>query len=221
MGLMATEGYRGFSLRDVAQAVGISHPAVIYHFPSKDALLMAVIERFEARLGMFDVAVDSETGDLVELGLRPHTLGALALSIMRLATCGQAETIIALDCGLAVEASSPSHPAHAHYRYRFQHLGTFLVAELTRLEEKGIVHIDVTPRAKAKQMIRAWYGTAVASRYPGDPTTPAYTIPDFLAHMGRSLGLSPDVVLVLAADVPDDLASIFARAIKIYRREAR
>ena len=43
--LLAEVGYHGMSLRDVARHVGISHPGVIYHFPSKEALLMSVVQR--------------------------------------------------------------------------------------------------------------------------------------------------------------------------------
>ena len=39
MVLIAERGYNGFSLRDLGRRVGISHPAVVYHFPSKEAIL--------------------------------------------------------------------------------------------------------------------------------------------------------------------------------------
>ena len=43
--LLGEVGYYGLSMRDIARRVGISHPGVIYHFPTKEALLAAVIER--------------------------------------------------------------------------------------------------------------------------------------------------------------------------------
>ena len=47
MVLIAERGYNGFSLRDLGRRVGISHPAVVYHFPSKEAILRSAIQRHE------------------------------------------------------------------------------------------------------------------------------------------------------------------------------
>ena len=49
MSLISRRGFAGISLRDIGREVGISHPAVIYHFPSKEALLGSVINRMEER----------------------------------------------------------------------------------------------------------------------------------------------------------------------------
>src|SRR5699024_12818636 len=42
--LFAEYGYHGSSLRDISHQVGISHPGMLHHFASKDALLGGVIE---------------------------------------------------------------------------------------------------------------------------------------------------------------------------------
>ena len=46
--LFAEYGYHGSSLRDISHQVGISHPGMLHHFASKDALLGGVIDRLEA-----------------------------------------------------------------------------------------------------------------------------------------------------------------------------
>ncbi|WP_422114968.1 TetR/AcrR family transcriptional regulator [Brachybacterium sp. UNK5269] len=46
--MFAEHGYHGASLRNIADHVGISHPGMLHHFPSKDALLDGVIDRMEA-----------------------------------------------------------------------------------------------------------------------------------------------------------------------------
>lgn len=42
--LVAEHGYRGTSLQRIADAAGISKAAVLYHFPSKDAVIAAAYE---------------------------------------------------------------------------------------------------------------------------------------------------------------------------------
>ncbi|MGP9539376.1 TetR/AcrR family transcriptional regulator [Brachybacterium sp. AOP43-C2-M15] len=53
--LFAERGYHGASLRDISRRVGISHPGMLHHFSSKDALLSAVVDRLEAHAqGLLD-----------------------------------------------------------------------------------------------------------------------------------------------------------------------
>jgi len=45
--MFAEHGYHGASLRDISRRIGISHPGMLHHFASKDALLSAVVDRLE------------------------------------------------------------------------------------------------------------------------------------------------------------------------------
>ncbi|GIE29696.1 TetR family transcriptional regulator [Actinoplanes italicus] len=61
--LIARHGYAGTSLARIAEAAGISKAAVLYHFPSKDAVVRAaydsVLEGLTARVG---AAVAAQSG---------------------------------------------------------------------------------------------------------------------------------------------------------------
>ncbi len=217
MRLIADSGYHGFSLRDVGREVGISHPAVIYHFPSKEALLLSVIDRIEAQIGLVGVRIDEGGGGLVESGVVPESLGAMALQLMRLAKCAEtASLMMSVDGALAVESSCPSHPAHGHYVHRFQILRDFLVDQLGALAGHGRCSTRVRPEVLADSLIRNWYGVATQMRYLEDQETGRYPISTVLASSARLLELTPETVLLLASQVPEDLGDIFARSMRIY-----
>src|SRR5580698_2846533 len=42
--LFAARGFEGTALQDIADAVGVSKPAVLHHFPSKEHVRQAVLE---------------------------------------------------------------------------------------------------------------------------------------------------------------------------------
>src|SRR5215475_711205 len=47
--LVQQRGFAAFSYRDVAAQVGIRAPSIHYHFPSKDDLGVALVERYRQR----------------------------------------------------------------------------------------------------------------------------------------------------------------------------
>jgi len=101
--LFAARGFDGTSLKDIADAVGVRKPSLLYHFPSKDALRQSVLSELLDRWndvlprllvaatsaeGQFDSVINetvrflSEDADRARLLLRelldrPHEMGPL------------------------------------------------------------------------------------------------------------------------------------------------
>src|ERR1700722_16789471 len=44
MRLFAAHGFEGTALQDIADAVGVSKPAILHHFPSKEHMRQAVLD---------------------------------------------------------------------------------------------------------------------------------------------------------------------------------
>lgn len=79
----ARDGWGGTSIRDLARDVGIRESSVYKHFPSKQALFDALIERADARMadvaGQFGVSVESpEAASPAYVGMTEERLVAVA-----------------------------------------------------------------------------------------------------------------------------------------------
>lgn len=101
-------GYHGASLREIAKRVGISHAGLLYYFPSKEALLAAVLQRRDA--------ADSE---------RERLLGEPGLEVLRSFVALTAHNsrdrgIVDIYSRLAAEAVSPEHPAHEYFQRHYR-----------------------------------------------------------------------------------------------------
>lgn len=148
--LLAEVGYHGMSLRDVARHVGISHPGVIYHFPSKEALLMSVVQRYETQVG-FDL------DNLEKLDALP-VLDTLLEVTSRL---NENPMIIEVECMMMVEASSEIHPAHDHYMRRSERLLSVLKRVWSRLQQDGKVAATADPTHLAEIYAAVYKGIMI------------------------------------------------------------
>lgn len=67
---VAAHGVADLTLRRLAAAIGTSHRMLIYHFGSKEGLLVAVIREVEARQRAALAEIDLDAGSLAEVGWR-------------------------------------------------------------------------------------------------------------------------------------------------------
>ena len=152
-----TSGISVVSLRDIAARAGITHPGLLRHFSSKDALLGAVVDRLES-----DNQAWSEHA--------PHgneSLGFADLARRNARSPGYLE----LYTALSGEATSATHPAHAHMRDRYARVRDILAAQIAA----GPVRAGVEPSLHATLLIAGWDGLQVQQRYaPAEVDLVAY-----------------------------------------------
>ncbi|MCW9035790.1 MAG: TetR/AcrR family transcriptional regulator [Alphaproteobacteria bacterium] len=64
--LFAEKGFYGAGLREIGGEVGISNASLLYHFPSKGRLYVAVIDRIAEKIGEVVVHVENVSGSDVD-----------------------------------------------------------------------------------------------------------------------------------------------------------
>lgn len=110
LSLVAEQGYSALTLDGVGQAAGVSKGGVLYHFPTKDALVVAMIEQLA-------IGLDAAQPD--DLGGDPKVPGAAARayleSIMRPTEPAEHRATFAM---LAAVAHDPDLLAPLQEQYR-------------------------------------------------------------------------------------------------------
>lgn len=143
------DGIAAVSLRDVAARAGVTHPGVLRHYASREALLGAVVARLD----------DANAAWLDRLTEAGDTLGAAALARRNATVPGYLELFTALSG----EATSTTHPAHGMMRSRYARVRDAIAA---RLGGRG--RPDAEAQQEAALLIAGWDGLQVQQRYAPD-----------------------------------------------------
>lgn len=142
-------GYRGASLREIAARCGISHPGLLHHFPNKETLLLAVLQRRD-ELG---TAVTRSAGATGVAELR----GVVAL----VADNTAAPQIVELFATLSAEATAAEHPAHAYFVDRYRRVVDELTGAFARALAEGALRDGVAPDVAARELVALMDGLQV------------------------------------------------------------
>lgn len=126
--VVAREGYRGTTVRDLADAVGLSQAGLLHYFDSKDELLTAVLRRRD------ELDAESER-DLTGADVLVHAL-------RRNATV---PGLVTLYAQLSVEAADADHPAHGYFRDRFTQLRAWIAEVVRTGQEAGTIAPTLDP----------------------------------------------------------------------------
>lgn len=215
MRLIGDAGYHGFSLRDLGREVGISHPAVIYHYPSKEALLRAVVKRFEDDFGLFDMELNDEVeGSVLLKGVKVDSLIDYFVQMMLFSKIPEASTIISLSTMLQVQASTPNFPVYPYFKKRMEMMREFFVEQVRILQERGEVPANVPELSLALGVVHHWFGVTFEIRYEQENFEPSDTVAQFIALSVHSLGLSSNYLLSMSNSIPDSVVDVYAKVLR-------
>ncbi|MDF9875302.1 TetR/AcrR family transcriptional regulator [Cellulosimicrobium cellulans] len=147
--LFGEVGFHAASLRELASRVGMSHPGLLHHFPTKVALLEAVLDHRDA-VDHADLEDDLARGtDYVDALVRLVERNALRRHIVELFTA------------LAAEATSPDHPAHEFFVRRYEWAVARTSEHLARRARAGALRDGVDPSVAARQIVALMDGLQV------------------------------------------------------------
>ena len=189
--LFAGRGYRATSLREVALEAGLSHTGVQRHFPTKDALLAAVID---------SISRDSE--DLMLARMAAGDPGSLDFgSIAR--HNAEVPGYMPLYAALTGEASTASHPAHDLMRADRARLVAMAVEMLEEAIVHDVVSGDRDPYDETIGILAAWDGLQLLTQYLPDRIDLVPALESYQMLMAFPLGWrDPDAPAAHVESVP-------------------
>lgn len=140
--VFAASGYRGGSLREIADRVGISLAGLLHHVTTKSELLASV-------LTMRDEATAREYGSLEGAHADEILRRYLAVMVGNASVRGLAE----LYCILSAEAVAADHPAHQYFVDRYAALASQLERAFVEVGAHGDLRPGVDPHQAAVDLI--------------------------------------------------------------------
>ena len=132
-------GFDGSSMSAIADGVGVNRAGVLHHFPTKEAVLRAVLEQADAIIDSF---IRGREGVAAVHGI---------LAILR--DDSVMPRVIRLHAALSAEAIRADHPANSHFARRFLALATELERAFEQLEVEGRALTDTPPRVVARETL--------------------------------------------------------------------
>lgn len=112
--LIGQLGYHGFTIRQLAQRCGITNGTLIYHFGTKEGLLVSVLDECDRREAQ-SLRSLMQINHSPAVGVRYSLQASLGLFRQILQdTVAQPEMAL-FRTVLQTEALNPAHPAHGHF----------------------------------------------------------------------------------------------------------
>jgi AcrR family transcriptional regulator len=139
--IFGKSGYSGSSLKQVAEAVGMTEAGILHHFGTKGNLLIEVLQTRDDKAAEF---IPLEGAQPVEF-----VIGWLELVEYNVSQPG----IIELYAKLSAEATAVSHPAHGHFMNRYKFVSDFNKRYFDILANAGLLNTNRNSKALSTALI--------------------------------------------------------------------
>lgn len=134
--VISREGYRGASIRELADAAGLSQAGILHYFGSKEELFAAILDRRD----------ELSRRDFGEDGIMDAVIRVIRHN-------AEVPGLVRLYASLSVEAADAAHPAHEFFSARYASLRTEIAAELAEKQVIGEIAPGLDVRALATMIL--------------------------------------------------------------------
>jgi AcrR family transcriptional regulator len=131
--VIAREGYARASVKQLADAVGLSQAGLLHYFDSKEELFTEILRKRD------DVDAAASAGS----GADDPTLAAMRTGFLEVIRHNsEVPGVVQLFSRLAVDAVDPEHPAHAYFLQRGAGLRAAFADAIVRAQADGVMRGD-------------------------------------------------------------------------------
>ena len=169
------------SLQDIADRVGVTQPALTYYFPTRDDLLIAVLERRDvvgrALAGASEEGQNTIDGLVASTRLTTDHPGLAKLYVM-----------------LSAAATDPDSPARSYFTERYRRYAAEITEDMEYGQRTGVIRADESADHLARMVLAVLDGLQIQWMY--DPAVDLAAIVEafmkLLAGSGQEAAASPD-----------------------------
>jgi len=168
------QGYTAATVKELADAVGLSQNGLLHYFGSKDALFAEILRRRD-ELSEIEIDVERE-------GFAENMVEAL-LSALDAETSSPGLAQLALR--VTGEATEPDHLAHDFIRRRYELVRAVVRDAIVDLQADGRLSPEIDPDAVAALVYASWDGLRIQWMYDRSIDLRAH-----MAYLLRALGVT-------------------------------
>ncbi|MFF3027046.1 TetR/AcrR family transcriptional regulator [Microbacterium sp. NPDC057944] len=128
LSVVAAHGYRKASVREIADAAGLSPAGLLHYFGTKEELFVAILRARDERDELEYVGEDTTAAFLAVIRHNASVPG-----------------LVQLYSQLAAEAGDPEHVAHAYFRARTATVEGAAIAGVIEAQDAGDIRADLDP----------------------------------------------------------------------------
>lgn len=162
--LFASAGSRGTSIASIAELAGLTDAGVLYHFRTKNDLLIAVLERFDASVQQ---VIDASG----------HTGVALLRSVREWGSAMESiPAIQAMQVTLSAEQIDGEGAARDYFVERYQRLLERYAQAFAEAAANGDLHADLDPLQEASALLAHLDGIRLQWFFLGDRVSMARSV---------------------------------------------
>jgi AcrR family transcriptional regulator len=179
--IFARDGYSSASMRDVAALAGITTVGLLHHFPNKEALLAALLERRDQRVTS---RFHELTTELTVEGFLKFLRLSMGFSVEDAGEC-QASLV------MNTESLSRAHPAWSWHQERFHLTHEHARGHLKALIEAGEIRADIDVKAMAQEIFSVMDGLQIQWLRSPEEVDVMAVFDIYLRRLGKDIQARP------------------------------